>query len=42
MQLYRDTAAQYGQELQLGERLALSFRIIGCARLYSPRFDQAL
>lgn len=27
MHLYRDTAARYGQELQLGERLALSFRL---------------
>jgi alkanesulfonate monooxygenase SsuD/methylene tetrahydromethanopterin reductase-like flavin-dependent oxidoreductase (luciferase family) len=27
MHLYRDTAAQYGQKLQLGERLALSFRL---------------
>jgi alkanesulfonate monooxygenase SsuD/methylene tetrahydromethanopterin reductase-like flavin-dependent oxidoreductase (luciferase family) len=27
MHLYRDTAAQHGQELQLGERLALSFRL---------------
>jgi alkanesulfonate monooxygenase SsuD/methylene tetrahydromethanopterin reductase-like flavin-dependent oxidoreductase (luciferase family) len=27
MHLYRDTAARYGQKLQLGERLALSFRL---------------
>jgi alkanesulfonate monooxygenase SsuD/methylene tetrahydromethanopterin reductase-like flavin-dependent oxidoreductase (luciferase family) len=27
MHLYRDTAARYGQELQLGEHLALSFRL---------------
>jgi alkanesulfonate monooxygenase SsuD/methylene tetrahydromethanopterin reductase-like flavin-dependent oxidoreductase (luciferase family) len=27
MHLYRDTAARHGQELQLGERLALSFRL---------------
>jgi hypothetical protein len=27
MQRYRDTATRYGHELQLGERLALSFRL---------------
>ena len=27
MHLYRDTAERYGQQLQLGERLALSFRL---------------
>jgi hypothetical protein len=27
MHLYRDTAERYGQKLQLGERLALSFRL---------------